>query len=84
MCSLREELRQTTDPHGADPGNAVLRQLHDIIDNVARLWPDLQSALPAALVPGRPQPAGGGGDDSLPHVKPASSVRAGANGPLSR
>ena len=71
------DLRGLPVSRGSHPEGNLLRQLHDVLDNVARLWPDLQSALPAAMAPGRPQPAGGVDGDSLPHVKPASSVRAG-------
>ena len=58
-----------------DPSNAVLRQVHDVIDNIARIWPSLQGSAPW---PGAPVAAASDGDpEAMPTLKPASVIRAG-------
>ena len=73
--------RQTTGTYGADPGNAVLRQLHDIIDNVARLWPMHGTPTSASQ-----EPMGGRDDaryEGVPHLRPPSPLRRGQRGTVS-
>jgi hypothetical protein len=67
---------------GADQSSTVLRQVHDVIDNLARIWPSLQGA--AAPWPGAPVAAANNGDDeALPNLKPASVLRPGQRGTIS-
>jgi hypothetical protein len=68
----------------ADQSSAVLRQVHDVIDNIARIWPSIQGASthwPPASVAAT---ANGDGDDAaLPNLKPASVLRPGERGTIS-
>lgn len=66
----------------ADPTSTLLRQVHDVIDNIAGIWPNLQSASTqwtgpsvAAVNSGHAEP--------LPELKPASSLRAGQRARIS-
>ena len=76
-------VNQTPHPGDADRSNAVLRQLHDVVDSIARIWPSLQGAtaqwpgpLASAATTGRePEP--------LPNVKPAAAIRPGQRGTIS-
>lgn len=71
-------------PHyrDADPGSTVLRQVHDVIDNIARIWPSMQGA--ATQWPGASVAAANNGDDeALPNLKPASVLRPGQRGTIS-
>ena len=63
----------------ADPSSAVLRQVHDVIDNIARIWPSIQGAStqwPGASV----ATANNGDEEALPNLKPASVLRPGQLG----
>ena len=61
----------------ADAGS-VLRQLHDAVDGLARLFPEMQGmpSRPAARIAG-PESA------ALPHVKPQSAILAGQRATIS-
>ncbi len=65
-----------------DQIGTVLRQVHDVIDNVARIWPSVQG-----FAAGRPgnvaAPANNGDDDALPTLKPASVLHPGERGTIS-
>jgi hypothetical protein len=61
----------------ADAGS-VLRQLHDAVDGLARLFPELQGA-PTRPVARTPAPD----DAALPHVKPPSATRCGQRATVS-
>jgi hypothetical protein len=54
----------------------VLRQVHEVIDNIARMWPSVQAAsarrIGASVVPGN-----SGNNDTLPTLKPSSRLRPG-------
>ena len=66
----------------ADPSSAVLRQVHDVIDNIARIWPSIQGAStqwPGASV----ATANNGDEEALPNLKPASVLRPGQLGTIS-
>ena len=67
--------RQMSRYGDVDPSRTVVRQVHDVIDNIAAMWPSLQGA-PTAW-PGALAPAAGGVDPSLPELRPASAVRPG-------
>ena len=59
----------------ADPSSAVLRQVHDVIDNIARIWPSIQGAStqwPGASVATREQRRRGSA------AEPEARVRASA------
>lgn len=58
--------------------DSVLRQLHDAVDGLARLFPELQGMpnRPAARVPAS-------ADAALPHVKPPSATRSGQRAAIS-
>jgi hypothetical protein len=57
-----------------EPGRTLLRQVHDLVDNVAGIWPTLQGA--SALSPVASQAEASRGDP-LPELKPAFVVRPG-------
>src|SRR5688572_26487812 len=58
--------------------SSVLRQLHDAVDALARLFPELQG------MPYRPPaPVPASDDAALPHVKPTSATRSGERATLS-
>lgn len=66
----------------ADQTSTVLRQVHDVIDNIARIWPSMQGA--SAQWPGALSVAANNGDqDALPNLKPASVLRPGQRGTIS-
>ncbi len=71
-------------PHRPDPdqGVAILRQLHDLIDNVARIWPTVQH-LPRPWPDAASPTANTGAPEALPIVKPASALRPGQQGTIS-
>jgi hypothetical protein len=76
--------RVNQSPHyrDADQSHAVLRQVHDVIDNIARIWPSLQGA--STQWPGASVAAAASGDDeALPNLKPASVLRPGERGTIS-
>jgi hypothetical protein len=67
---------------GSDPTNAVLRQVHELVDNVAQIWPGVLGA--SARRPDASMAASTGGDhEALPHLKPASVLRPGQRGTVS-
>jgi hypothetical protein len=63
--------------YGRSDSSAIwLRQLHDLVDNVADIWPSLQGT--SRLQPALSQPAASGvAPDSLPELKPRSPARPG-------
>jgi len=64
---------------GADQTADVIRAVHDLVDNIGRIWPTVQKA--SALTPGTPAAAAdSGSQETLPLLKPASPVRAGQRG----
>jgi len=66
----------------ATQSSTVLRQVHDVIDNIARIWPAVQGA--SAPWPGASvQPAYSGGDEGLQNLKPASLARPGQRATIS-
>jgi hypothetical protein len=58
----------------------VLRQVHEVIDNIARVWPSVEdfSRRSGALV----QSTNRGDDDALPTLKPASVLHPGERGAI--
>jgi hypothetical protein len=58
----------------ADPGNVLLRQVHDVVDQVAAAWPVLQGVPNPRL--GQSQPAAAD-VDPLAELRPPATVRAG-------
>ena len=73
--------KQTSRYGDADPSRTVVRQVHDVIDNIAAMWPSLQGA--STAWPGALAPAAGGVEPSLPELKPASAVRPGQRARIS-
>jgi hypothetical protein len=71
-------------PHyrDVDQSSTVLRQVHDVIDNIARIWPSVQGA--AAQWPGASVASANKGDhETLPNLKPASVLLPGQRGTIS-
>jgi hypothetical protein len=64
-----------TAPQGqSDTGNPLLRQVHDLVNNVAAIWPSLQSThVPSSAAS---QPAGSDAD-ALAELRPRGTVRPG-------
>jgi hypothetical protein len=75
------EARQTAEPSGADPATAVWRQLHDLVDNVSRLWPMHGTPTSASQAPMVRR--GDARYEELPHLRPPSPLRRGQRGALS-
>jgi hypothetical protein len=73
--------RPLSDSSGADPANAVWRQLHDLIDNVSRLWP--MHGMPTAISQGPVRGREDARDEGTPQLKPASPLRRGQRGTVS-
>jgi hypothetical protein len=76
--------RDATDsPRGRHSDHAdLVRQVHDVIDNLATAWPSLQGAAsPWSNV--SEAPACNVDDDPLPELKPASAVRPGQRAMIS-
>jgi hypothetical protein len=72
------------DDHGYRDADhsTVLHQMHDVIDNIARIWPSVQGA--SAQRSGASAATADNGDhEALPHLKPASVVRPGQRGTIS-
>lgn len=68
-------------PHGqSDASNPVLRQMHDLVNNVAAIWPSLQN--PQTPLSGAPQAAAGNAD-GLAEVRPRTTVRPGQRATIS-
>ena len=63
-----------------DPGNLLLRQVHDVVNQVAAVWPSLQSAPGERL--GMSQPAASDADP-LAELRPPATVRAGQRATIS-
>ena len=63
---------------GRADANPVLRQLHDAVDSLARLFPELQGMPGRPSAPPRTTDAG-----ALPHVKPPSALRPGQRATVS-
>jgi len=71
----------TTAPYGrSDASNPVLRQMHEFVDNVAALWPSLQSISAPRL--GASQPTGSDADP-LAEVRPQATVKPGQRATIS-
>jgi len=64
-----------------DASNPVLRQMHEVVDNIAKLWPSLQSGLTPQLLPGS-QPASYDADP-LAEVRPRAMVKPGQRATIS-
>jgi hypothetical protein len=64
----------------AEGGNPVLRQVHEVVNNIAAVWPALYSALP---VPGVPAPPAGYDADPLAEVRPRATVKPGQRATIS-
>jgi hypothetical protein len=70
-----------TAPYGyPDANNPVLRQIHDLVDKVASIWPNQQSA--QAQPPAASQPATTDADP-LTEVRPRATVRPGQRATIS-
>jgi hypothetical protein len=65
----------------ADHSRAVLRELHDAIDGIARIWPTM-SAAPAPPPGASMVPASHDDDDGLANLAPASVLRPGQSGTI--
>lgn len=70
---------QPSDHRDADQSRTVLRQLHDVIDQIAQIWPTLPTTSPAASAP----PPNASNDDALPSLRPAFVLRPGQRGTIS-
>jgi hypothetical protein len=71
---------QTFDHKRANSGDTLMTQLHEVINNVARLWPALQAPSTAwtrGAEPGRP------GAHEVPQLKPGSPLRPGQRATIS-
>ena len=64
----------------SDAGNPVLRQVHDLVDNLAAIWPSLQS-VPVQRT-AAPQPAASAAD-ALAEVRPRATVKPGQRATIS-
>jgi hypothetical protein len=64
----------------ADPSNLLLRQVHDVVEQVAAAWPGLQSASGQRL--GRSQPAPSY-VDPLAELRPPATVKPGQRATIS-
>jgi hypothetical protein len=64
----------------ADPGSLLLRQVHDVVDQVAAAWPNLQGVPNQRL--GRSQPVASD-VDPLAELRPPATVRAGQRATIS-
>lgn len=73
--------RQTSDSPGVDPASAVWRQLHDLIDNVSRLWP--MHGIPTSVSQGLRRGEEYGRQEGMPQLKPPSPLRRGQRGTVS-
>ena len=73
--------RQLSSSSGADPANAVWRQLHDLIDNLSRLWP--MHGTPTSVWQGPLAGREDAHDEGTPQLKPASPLRRGQRGTVS-
>ena len=74
--------RQTSRYTGSDSSSTVLRQMHDLIDNMAAIWPSLQGA--STLWPGASEPAASAVEhEPLAELKPASALRPGQRATIS-
>ena len=68
-------------PYGqSDASNPVLRQVHDLVNNVAAIWPSLQN--PQTPLSGAPQ-AAAGNVDGLAELRPQATVRPGQRATIS-
>jgi hypothetical protein len=70
-------------PHYRDADHSsVLHQMHDVIDNIARIWPSVQGA--STQRSGASGASVNNGDhDALPNLQPASVLRPGQRGTIS-
>jgi hypothetical protein len=59
--------------------DSVLRQLHDAVDGLARLFPELRGGTPNRST----GTVGSSGEAAMPHVKPASATRPGSRATMS-
>jgi hypothetical protein len=64
-----------------DASNPVLRQMHEVVDNLAKLWPSLQTGATPQLVPAS---QGASYDaDPLAEVRPRATVKPGQRATIS-
>ena len=71
----------TTAPYGSlDASNPVLRQVHELVDNVAAMWPNLQSVQAQRPLGSQPRAAGA---DALAELRPHQTVRPGQRATIS-
>jgi hypothetical protein len=70
-----------TAPHGqSDASNALLRQVHDLVNNVAAIWPSLQNPIaPRSVAP----PPAASDADALAELRPRATVRPGQRATIS-
>ncbi len=69
-----------TAPHGqSDASNALLRQVHDLVNNVAAIWPSLQNPIAPRSVTSPPA----GDTDALAELRPRATVRPGQRATIS-
>lgn len=71
----------TAPPGLTDGSSPVLRQMHEVIDKLAKLWPDLQRGLTPQL-PAGSQPATSD-TDPLAEVRPRATVKPGQRATIS-
>ena len=64
----------------SDASNPVLRQMHDLVDNVARFWPSLQGPPAQRLVASQPAASDA---DALAEVRPRATVKPGQRATIS-
>ena len=64
-----------------DASNPALRQIHEVVDNLAKIWPSLQTGVSPQLVPAS-QPAAYDADP-LAEVRPRATVKPGQRATIS-
>jgi hypothetical protein len=74
-------VNRTSDHGGSDSSNELLRQVHDLINRVAEMWPGPQGAAIPLLRPSESAPTGE--CDTLPVLTPGSPVRPGQRAAIS-
>jgi hypothetical protein len=71
----------TAPPGLADASNPVLRQMHEVVDNLAKLWPSLQTGVTPQLMPA--SQAAAYDADPLAEVRPRATVKPGQRATIS-
>ena len=72
--------RSSGAPHPqSDPGSAVLHQMHEIVDNLAAIWPSLQGV----AAPGSAKSQAAAGVDPVAELRPKTCVRPGQHATIS-